>query len=245
MPWQRKILQCNDYQSSFNKGRPLCGNGCAGRKCMQHRRGWVALFLFTLAMINYVDRGALSFAAGSIAHELGLSPVTLGYVFSSFLWSYVILLVPAGMLVDRYGAKKVVGCSIGLWSLATAATGLIGSIPALIGTRLVMGAGESDHHARRHPGHPGMDSSRRARRAQCRLQRRFVCRASRVRPGGRTDHRGIRLARPVLRDRRCRHRLADLLADLVRSTGKSRLARRCRAPEDHRRAWRPRGGFRQ
>ncbi|MDR3538613.1 MAG: MFS transporter [Acetobacteraceae bacterium] len=110
---------------------------------MQHRRGWIALFLFTLAMINYVDRGALSFAAGPIARELGLSPVTLGYVFSSFLWSYVILLLPAGMLVDRYGAKKVAGCGIGLWSLATAATGLIWSIPALIGTRLVMGAGEA------------------------------------------------------------------------------------------------------
>jgi len=66
---------------------------------MQYRRGWVALFLFTLAIINYVDRGALSFAAGSIVHEFGLSPVTLGYVFSSFLWSYVILLLPAGMLV--------------------------------------------------------------------------------------------------------------------------------------------------
>jgi MFS family permease len=110
---------------------------------VQHRRGWIALFLFTLAMINYIDRGALSFAAGPIAHELRLSPVTLGYMFSSFLWSYVILLLPAGMLVDRYGAKKVVGCSIGLWSLATAATGLIGSVPALIGTRLVMGAGET------------------------------------------------------------------------------------------------------
>ncbi len=109
---------------------------------MRRRRGFVALFLFTLAMINYVDRGALSFAAGSIAHELGLSPVTLGYVFSSFLWSYVILLVPAGMLVDRYGAKRVVGYAIGLWSLATAATGLIGSVPTLIGTRLMMGAGE-------------------------------------------------------------------------------------------------------
>ncbi|HEX3573224.1 MAG TPA: MFS transporter [Rhodopila sp.] len=110
---------------------------------MQHRRRWIALFLFTLAMINYVDRGALSFAAGPIVHELGLSPVTLGYVFSSFLWSYVLLLLPAGMLVDRYGAKRVVGGGIGLWSIATAATGLIGSIPALIGTRLAMGAGES------------------------------------------------------------------------------------------------------
>ena len=27
---------------------------------MGYRRGWIALFLFTLAMINYIDRVALS-----------------------------------------------------------------------------------------------------------------------------------------------------------------------------------------
>lgn len=36
---------------------------------MSYRRGWIAAFLFTLAMINYMDRIALSIAAAPIAVE--------------------------------------------------------------------------------------------------------------------------------------------------------------------------------
>ena len=110
---------------------------------MPYRRGWVALLLFSLALINYIDRVTLSFAADPIAREYGLSPVTLGYLFSSFLWTYTLCLLPAGMLVDRFGAKRVAGFGIGIWSLATAATGLAWSFGSLLATRLVMGAGEA------------------------------------------------------------------------------------------------------
>ena len=110
---------------------------------MQYRRGWVALFLFTLTLINYVDRVTLSFAAEPISREFGLSPVTLGYLFSSFLWTYTLCLLPMGLFVDRFGAKRVAGWGIGIWSIATAATGLTFSFPSLLATRLLMGAGEA------------------------------------------------------------------------------------------------------
>ena len=110
---------------------------------MQKRRYWIALMLFSLAMINYVDRVTLSFAAAPISKEFGLSPVALGYLFSSFLWTYTILLIPMGMLVDRFGAKRVAGFGLALWSAATAATGIAWSFPSLLATRLLMGAGEA------------------------------------------------------------------------------------------------------
>lgn len=50
---------------------------------MSYRRGWIAVFLFTLAMINYMDRIALSIAAKPIATEFHLSAVQMGYLFSS------------------------------------------------------------------------------------------------------------------------------------------------------------------
>jgi ACS family glucarate transporter-like MFS transporter len=110
---------------------------------MQYRRGWVALLLFTLALINYIDRVTLSFAAGPITQEFGLSSVTLGYLFSFFLWTYTLFLLPMGSLVDRFGAKRVAGFGIGIWSLSTAATGLAWSFPSLLATQLFMGAGEA------------------------------------------------------------------------------------------------------
>ena len=70
---------------------------------MAWRRGWISVFLFTLALINYTDRVALSVAAKPIAAEFGLSPVAMGYLFSSFLWTYLVCLLPVGILVDRLG----------------------------------------------------------------------------------------------------------------------------------------------
>ena len=110
---------------------------------MTYRRGWVALFLFALALVNYIDRVVLSFAAGPLAKEYHLSPITMGYLFSSFLWTYTLCLLPMGMLVDRFGAKRVAAGGIGIWSLATIATGLAWSLPSLLATRLVMGGGEA------------------------------------------------------------------------------------------------------
>jgi ACS family glucarate transporter-like MFS transporter len=110
---------------------------------MTWRRGWISLFLFTLAMINYVDRVALSVASKSIATEFDLSPVTMGYLFSSFLWTYLLCLIPMGILVDRFGSKVVNAAGITLWSAATMLTGLSWNFASLIATRLAMGVGES------------------------------------------------------------------------------------------------------
>jgi len=110
---------------------------------MHYRRGWIALFLFSLAMINYIDRITLSFAIGPISKEYDLDTVTKGYLFSSFLWTYTICLIPMGMLVDRFGAKAVAGWGIAIWSAATALTGLAWSFSSLLVSRLMMGGGEA------------------------------------------------------------------------------------------------------
>jgi ACS family glucarate transporter-like MFS transporter len=108
-----------------------------------HRRVWVCAFLFTLTAINYADRVALSVAATPVAQEFGLDKVQMGYLLSSFLWAYVLCLIPVGLLVDRFGGKIVNACGIGLWSLATVCTGLAPSHLFVIASRVVMGMGES------------------------------------------------------------------------------------------------------
>ncbi len=110
---------------------------------MNFRRGWVCVFLFTLTTINYADRVALSVAAKPISAEFGLSPVQMGYLLSSFLWSYVLCLIPVGLLVDRFGGKIINSLGIGLWSAATLLTGFAPNFLFMIGSRMIMGIGES------------------------------------------------------------------------------------------------------
>ncbi|CAJ0557373.1 unnamed protein product, partial [Mesorhabditis spiculigera] len=94
-------------------------------------------------MINYMDRIALSIAAKPIAEEFHLTSVGMGYLFSSFIWSYALFLIPVGLLIDKYGVKRVGGIGIFIWSVATALTGAASSFASLLTARLVMGAGES------------------------------------------------------------------------------------------------------
>ena len=107
------------------------------------RRGWIYVLLFTLVMINYMDRSVVAVVAKTLAAEFHLSTVQLGYLFSSFLWSYVICVLPVGILLDRYGSRTVNTVGIGFWTLAMAATAGAWSFPGLLVTRLVMGAGEA------------------------------------------------------------------------------------------------------
>jgi ACS family glucarate transporter-like MFS transporter len=108
-----------------------------------YRRGWIALLIFTVVIINYIDRIALSVAAKPIVAEFGFSPVQMGYLFSGFLWSYVVCLVPLGLLVERIGARNMVGGGIAVWSAATALTAATGGFITILLARLVMGASEA------------------------------------------------------------------------------------------------------
>jgi MFS family permease len=105
---------------------------------MNYRRGWICVFLFTLTLINYTDRMALSVSAKPIAAEFGLSSVEMGYLLSSFLWTYVLCLIPGGLLVDRLGSKTVNAAGIALWSVATVCTGFAPSYLVMLLTRMVM-----------------------------------------------------------------------------------------------------------
>ena len=109
---------------------------------MTYRRGWILVFLFTLTTINYADRVALSVAARPISVEFGLSPVQMGYLLSSFLWMYLLCLLPVGLLVDRLGSKIVNAAGIALWSTATVLTGFTTNFVFMAATRVVMGMGE-------------------------------------------------------------------------------------------------------
>lgn len=107
------------------------------------RRGWIYVLLLALVTINYMDRSALGVVAQAVRGEFKLTPVEMGYLFSSFLWTYVICLLPIGIMLDRFTPRTINSAGIVLWSLAMAATAGVWSFGTLIATRLVMGAGEA------------------------------------------------------------------------------------------------------
>src|SRR3984885_3845512 len=102
------------------------------------------LFLLSLSVfINYIDRSNLSIAAPLLKDELHLSASQLGILFSAFFWTYGLMQIPAGWLVDRFDVKWVFGAGFFVWSAATAVTGTLHGFVALIVIRVILGVGES------------------------------------------------------------------------------------------------------
>jgi MFS family permease len=110
---------------------------------ISRRRFWIYFLLFVFSGIAYIDRVNMSVAAKPIAAELGLSPIALGYLFSSFLWAYVLMMLPGGRLIDRWGAHTVASVATAVWSLAQMATGASVGVMTMLLTRLGLGIGEA------------------------------------------------------------------------------------------------------
>jgi len=102
------------------------------------------LFLLALSvLINYIDRSNLSIAAELIKHEIHISDFQLGTLLSAFFWTYALMQIPAGWLVDRFDVKLVFAAGFFLWSVSTAITGLLHGFAALLIIRVILGLGES------------------------------------------------------------------------------------------------------
>jgi ACS family D-galactonate transporter-like MFS transporter len=103
----------------------------------------VLALLFLSVFINYIDRSNLSIAAPFIKDELRISASQLGILLSAFFWTYSSCQLLSGWLVDRFDVKWVFAVGFFLWSSATAVTGLVHSLLALLLVRVVLGMGES------------------------------------------------------------------------------------------------------
>ena len=102
------------------------------------------VFLLGLSvLINYIDRSNLSIAAPLIKDELGITGTQLGALLSAFFYTYALLQIPAGWLVDRFDVKWVFALGFFVWSASTAVTGLLHGFAALLIARVVLGVGES------------------------------------------------------------------------------------------------------
>jgi ACS family D-galactonate transporter-like MFS transporter len=102
------------------------------------------LALLTLAVfINYIDRGNLSIAAPLLKDELGVSPARLGFLLSAFFWTYAALQPVYGWLVDRLNVYWLFAACFSIWSLATAATGLVHVFAVLVVLRFLLGISEA------------------------------------------------------------------------------------------------------
>ena len=112
-------------------------------------RRWLVVVLLSLAtVVAYMDRVNLSVALIDVHFKtfFGLTNTDRGLANSAFFWSYAVLQIPAGWIVDRYGSKYPIAFAFGVWSLLTAVTALTTGFQALFAIRMLLGVAEAVIH---------------------------------------------------------------------------------------------------
>ncbi len=106
-------------------------------------RWWIGILLGSGILVNYFDRINLSIAGPELQKTFGLTPTELGWLFSAFFWSYALLQVPTGLVLDRFGVTPIGRIGAGLWSAATALTALAGGFGGVLVARVLLGVAEA------------------------------------------------------------------------------------------------------
>lgn len=108
------------------------------------RKRWFMLMLiFVLTAINYLDRTNMAVAAPSLSAEFGFDASTMGLLLSSFAWSYALMQVPGGYILERVGPRLTYTVSLFLWSFFTVMMGFGKNFLSIFGIRLAIGASEA------------------------------------------------------------------------------------------------------
>ncbi len=108
------------------------------------RRRWtIGVLLGVGILINYFDRVNISVAAPQLQQEFHLTPTDLGLLFCAFFWSYAILQVPVGMILDRFGVTNVSRIGAFLWGVASALVAFATGFGTIFGARVLLGVAEA------------------------------------------------------------------------------------------------------
>jgi MFS family permease len=111
---------------------------------VRHRHRWrIAILLGMGVLVNYIDRVNISVSFDALHSDFGLSAVGFGYLLGAFNWTYATLQLPVGVLLDRFGVKRIGLIGAFLWSLASFGAAISPGVGILFGMRLLLGLGEA------------------------------------------------------------------------------------------------------
>jgi ACS family glucarate transporter-like MFS transporter len=113
---------------------------------------WVGLLCAT-ATASYLSRVNVSVAGPLVMQEFGLTQAQMGRVFSAFLLGYALFMIPAGVVADRFGPRRLLELAAWWWVVVTVLQALVGrtafaaggssALLALLALRFLLGIGQA------------------------------------------------------------------------------------------------------
>ncbi len=93
----------------------------------RHSPWTLVAMLCATGTVSYMCRANLSTTGILVMEEFNLTQVHMGWIISSFLLGYALFQIPAGLLTDRIGAKRILTWAVFLWAALTIMQSVAGS----------------------------------------------------------------------------------------------------------------------
>lgn len=111
---------------------------------LRHNRRWlIVALLFSLSVVNFLDRQTLSVLSHGLRRDLGFGEIEYSYIVAAFLVAYTIGFAFGGRIIDRVGVRISLAFALALWSGAAMMHAFAAGWIALALCRFFLGLGES------------------------------------------------------------------------------------------------------
>ena len=106
------------------------------------RSAWTRLAACTgAAALLQLDGTLITVALPSVGRGLNVTAAQTASVLSAYFVAYAVVLLPAGALVDRYGARRLALSGLAVFALGAAAGAVVDNFSLLVAARVVQGVG--------------------------------------------------------------------------------------------------------
>ena len=99
---------------------------------------WMVAVAF---LMEAIDTTILNTAVPTIADALGVVPLSMKAVLSSYTLSLAVFIPVSGWIADRFGTRRVFASAIGIFTLGSLLCGLSTNIHVLVACRILQGMG--------------------------------------------------------------------------------------------------------
>ena len=95
----------------------------------------------TALFMEQLDSTIVNTAIPSMAVSLGVTPLSLKAVVTSYILSLAVGIPVSGWIADRYGTRRVFASAVALFTIASVLCGMAIDVPMLVAARILQGLG--------------------------------------------------------------------------------------------------------
>ena len=101
----------------------------------------VPIVLATALFMENMDSTVIATSLATIAADIGTSPIALKLALTSYYVSLAIFIPISGRMADRFGAKQIFQCAIGVFMLGSLACAMANTLESFVAARFLQGIG--------------------------------------------------------------------------------------------------------